>query len=175
VTWACNALSLMRRTPLLRLALLSKVYLQPSAVSVSAPAAWFVRHLAVFVSQGLARARARLRNTFRRIRSASEYDPSRRAPSCSALTRFRPPQRYPTVEVHLSRVLSISGLVASSRLPRASTLYSLGCLPGVFSTRCAHGVLPFRACPCDRCSRLSTRSCPSCDWPCRTVSLFHAR
>jgi hypothetical protein len=45
--------------------------------------------------------------------------------------------------------------VASSRLPCVSTLYSLGELPGVFSTRRAHGASPFRALPDGDRQRLS--------------------
>jgi hypothetical protein len=73
------------------------------------------------------------------------------------LTRSFAPAAQPTHRGLPLPGLTYPGHVASSHLPCASTLYSLGELPGVLSTRRAHGASPFRALPNrDRC-RLSAK------------------
>jgi len=69
--------------------------------------------------------------------------------------RFLAPSAQPIRREQPFSSFSCSSLVTSSRLPCASTLYSLDELPGVFSTRCALGASPFRALPDRDRQRLS--------------------
>lgn len=72
-----------------------------------------------------------------------------------ALSRFLAPTALSFCRDPPIPGLAYPGLVAPSRLPCASTLYSLDELPGVLPTRCAHGASPFRALPDRDRQRLS--------------------
>jgi hypothetical protein len=147
---------LRTRAPLMWLTRLLKTSLRSSA-----PLVWQLpprgsSHLAVFDAEAPV-----LSNevTFLRLRPHFRVLPELHA-VCSrtngrTLLRSFAPAAQPT-----RQGLPLSGFtcpshVASSHLPCASTLYSLDELPGVLSTRRAHGASPFRALPNrDRC-RLS--------------------
>jgi hypothetical protein len=73
------------------------------------------------------------------------------------LLRFLAPTALPICRDLPLPGFAILGHVASSHLPCASTPYSLSRLPGVLSTRCAHGTPPFRALPNRDRRSLSTR------------------
>jgi hypothetical protein len=126
----------------------------------SAPASWFA-HLAVFATEApvrdtdsgdLPQACAPLQSFARK--------PTHHHDGAELSRGFSPPQRHPIVESHHSRGLPIPGHVASSRLPCAPTHFSLDDLPGVLSTRRAHGASPFRASPGRDCQHLSMLTAP---------------
>ena len=87
-----------------------------------------------------------------------------RARRALALLRFLTPTALPT-----HRGLPLSGFacpshVASLHLPCASTPYSLGELPGVLSTRCAHGMKSPSELDLTKIATVSRCGIPSCDW-----------
>jgi hypothetical protein len=100
--------------------------------------------------------------TFLRLDPASEYH-SRVAADRRTLTRFPAPAALPICkDPPLSGVTHLSH-VAPLHLPCASTLYSLRRLPGILSTRCAHGTEPSEL-DLTRIAVVSRPGIPSCDW-----------
>jgi len=132
------------RIPLLRFTCLSENPHDLAPYGLSAPAAWFV-HLAVFESWG--RAVQRGAHLSHRLRSASEFDPSCRAPSCTLSRGFRSPSatqppRSTTPGLSPARVtLRPRAYHAPRRLtPSTASLV-------LFSTRCAPGILALQSFP----------------------------
>jgi hypothetical protein len=97
---------------------------------------------------------------------ASEFDPRSVAPvlaDAGTLTRFLAPTTLPTRRDPPLPSFSCPGHVTPSHLPCASAPFSLGGLPGVLSTRCAHGTDPSELLPSEICATFQQRF-PSCDW-----------
>jgi hypothetical protein len=144
-TFAMHA-SLRTRAPLMWLACLPKTTLRSSAVSVgqlpprgpdSTSRFSNRRHPSVTRRCDLPQAWAPLQSL--------SGDPPRRSSGACTLPRFSAPTAPPTRRDPPLPGLTYPGHVASSHLPCASTPCSLGELPGVLSTRRAHGAQPFRA------------------------------
>jgi len=105
---------------------------------LDAPASWF-RPTSRFSNGGTRSYSDQV--TFLRLAAATEFDPNAvRTRRALALTRFFTPTALPTHRDPPFPGFTYPGHVASLHLPCASTLYSLGELPGVLSTRCAHGM-----------------------------------
>jgi hypothetical protein len=103
--------------------------------------------------------------TFLRLHAVSEFDPDA---SCTrralALPRLFTPTALPTRRDPPFPGFTFPGHVAPLHLPRASTLYSLGELPGVLSTRRARGAKALQSLTRQKSPRSLNRGIPSCDW-----------
>jgi hypothetical protein len=125
-----------------------------------APATWFDFHLAVFDTEAPVRRPDDV--TFLRLGPTSEIH-STVAAYCRTLTRSPAPAAQPIREDLPLPGFTYPSHVASLHLPCASTPYSLHELPGVLSTRCAHGTDPSEL-DLARIAVVSRLGIPSCDW-----------
>lgn len=126
-------------------------------------------HFAVFATQALGRDPTEV--TFLRLAPRCRVLPGvRRATKARALPRFVAPSALPNRRDPPLPGLTFLGHVAPSRLPCVSALYSLDDLPGVLSTRRAHGVRPSEL-DLTEIATISRCSHPSCDWSYRELAI----
>jgi hypothetical protein len=107
--------------------------------------------------------------TFLRLHPASEFGSDAVAPHSAGSLEVSRPLSATQPSRSTTPGLAFPGHVAPSRLPCASALYSLDGLPGILSTRRAHGVRPSELA---RTEIANTSRCgrPSCALPCRELA-----